>query len=322
MSLLFHYLCPTMKHTTTIFIAILLWAGCAPKHVLQLETTKIPVGRAFLYRQTTETETEMAMSSLDVASGSNETSTVDFTLTLDHLDPNGTQDWTIQVLRYQHSETKGDVVKTFDSTKPLEAGDPDSIKAAIFGVLDSISYRLTVDAQGNILKKLGFDDIWIRAEETMPVAYRPMFKEVAKQFKKQGTLDFSSQLWSFFPKKPIKKGKSWKREEHIHLLNINKEMRFALVDSDASTHKIAIATQMPENPGNPGELAVGPIKIYYRMGGSGTGSVVLDRRWNMAQSYYAEDLLTGTMETKVPFLGSNKIPITIRTKSRLELVSK
>ncbi len=302
--------------------ALLSLAACAPKYTIRFNPDQIPVGRHFLYRQITETEFEMRNEKLEDDASSLETTTVDFTMTLDRAQPNGNSEWTIFVLRYQQSETKGGVTKSYDSNEPVSADEPDDVQATIFGVLDSISYRFTVDAQGNILKKEGMDEMWNRAENALSAEHRPMFKQVAKQFKKQGAMDFTTQLWEYLPPKPIKKGNSWKKQKDVPLLNLTKKLRYTLVDADASTYKIAIASQMPEDPEHPGELAVGPIKILYRMGGTGTGSIILDKRWNMAQSFYAEDVVSGTMETKVPFLASTKIPTTIRTKTRLELVSK
>lgn len=307
---------------TKFFYCLLLVVGCiacAPSKTLRLETEKVPIGRTFLFRQTTVTETEMYLPS-DGPNISTQTTIQDLSYLLLQRNPDSTTYWESRLLRYQEDKMEQELPVHFDSANP--SPDDNEVKKAIYAALDSIPFRFILSKEGEITKFEGLDKIWANVEDVLPPTARPIFKNTMQQFTDGTFREIARNMWTFYPEKPIKKGKTWEKTTHLKMFNADKKSTYQLVKDTPDYNEISVESTTTGHPNKPGSIKLGSAEILYYLNGTSNGSIRLDKKLGFPSKVYSEDYYTGNMEVKVPTLAASKVPLTMRIKVTLVRVDQ
>ena len=296
-------------------LAGIFLGACKPSLNLQLRATQIPNGRSLVFQQITETTTEV-MTPGEEPSTTKEVATTDFTYTLTQSNPDGSSEWILRIMRFQQQKTEGDSTDYFDSANTDASSD--AVKQAILGAMDSTDFYISLSPNGAVTQLKGWDEVLQRVTASVPPEARPFFQQTMASFKESGVFNFEN-LWSFYPDKNIKLGKTWKKPQYIQLLNAQKSNRYTLDAQTPETYEIQLEATTTSEAQHPGLLKVGSIEITYLLNGIGSGALTLDKQWGMVRKMYYEERLSGTMGIKVPYLAPSQHPLSITAKTWLEM---
>lgn len=294
-----------------LFAASAVLFACSPAQKIALNNSSIPTGTVYKYLQTTTSITELETE--EGAEVTTEKSTQHYTSVLEEKLPDGSVQWRTRVTRFQMENTKGDSVTLFDSEKFNPGEDP--VKVLIFKQLVSTDIRYQVAPDGTISKMEGMNAMWDAVADSMDSEKKPIFKMISKQFGDEYMAESMKNTYAFYPGKSIRKGKSWKKKSAIKLFNAETLTTYQLDEIFANDAVVSSTSLIKGDPEAPGELKMGPAKIYYYLNGKGAGKMHIDISTGMVSSTEAEVTLEGHLEVKVPFLASTKMPVTIKTKT-------
>jgi hypothetical protein len=290
------------------------WFACGPAQKIRLNTNVIPSGKTFAYQQTTTSTT--ILESSEEKTVTSEKNIQHFTYTFLQKNPDGSSSWRAHITRYQTISGTVEAVSHFDTDHLEKEQDP--IRALIFKKLVHSPFRFTVQPDGVISGMNGMDELWKAVSDSIEPAKKPAFEMMMKQFGDQFLTDAIKNTWSFYPSKAVRKGKKWKKDSIITLFNAKSHVSYYLDDIFANEVAITSSTIIKGDPKAPGEIKMGPAQINYFLNGQGTGHIHLDPIFGMVITSEALLLLEGKMEIKVPYLASQAMPVTIKTKVLLE----
>lgn len=303
-----------MTRLFPLFLISSVLISCAPTQKIKLNTAAIPDGKTFYYRQTTASETTLESGDEEIVT--REKSIQDFTYTLNKKNADGSSVWQSTISRFQMVSTRSDTTIRFDTDHPETETDP--VRRLIFKQLVSTPFFFNTESDGTVYGFTGMDEMWQSVADSIEPDKKPVFDMMVKQFGNAYVADAVKNAWAFYSTKPIKKGKTWKKNSQITLFNARNTTTYHLDDIFANEVSISSTTIVKGDPEAPGELKMGPAKIYYYLNGKGKGVVKLDTVFGMVVTSESELIMDGKMEVKVPFLASQAMPMTIKTKVLLE----
>ena len=310
-----HILTTTILMKNLLFLllgAFLLLTSCAPKQLIRLNAYAIPAGKPMVFRMTTTSETTVQMPESEEKT-TYETVEQDITYLLKKNNEDGTSLWESQILRYKSIKNAGGgKIEELDSEHfPV---DTDDIKITIFKKLIATPFTFTLAPDGTISNLSGMNDIWKATEATLPKEERATFAGVVGQFGDDFLLEMTQKTWAFYPPGKVRKGKHWKKEKLVKMFNAVETTRYEFAGQANGFNQIKASSVTEGDAKHPGELKIGPAKILYYMNGTGASDIQIDMNTGFIDAISGSTDLSGTMDVKVPFLASNKLPIHIKSK--------